>query len=91
MKRMVTRTVSLNTYTVRTLNVETAEVLDIDYTVGTTYKETDALKQLQREHETDTLKLCAIVNHTQQEILYGMTEQDFIAHAEILPPRKTAE
>lgn len=91
MKRMVTRTVSLNTYTVRTLNVETAEVLDIDYIVGTTYKDADALKQLQREYETDTLKLCAIVNHTQQEILYGMTEQDFISHAEILPPRKSAD
>lgn len=91
MKRMVTRTVSLNTYTVRTLNVETAEVRDIDYVVGTTYKDADALKLLQREHETDTLKLCAIVNHTQQEILYGMSEQDFIAHAEVLPPRKTAE
>lgn len=91
MKRMVTRTVSLNTYTVRTLNVETAEARDIDYVVGTTYKDADALKLLQREHETDTLKLCAIVNHTQQEILYGMTEQDFIAHAEILPPRKASE
>ena len=82
---------SINTYTVRTLNVETAEVRDIDYVVGTTYKDVDALKLLQREHETDTLKLCAIVNHTQEEILYGMNEQDFITHAEILPPRKTAE
>lgn len=91
MKRMITRTIDLHTYTVRTLNVETAEVLDIDYTIGTHYSDTKILAELRAQHETDTLKLVAIVNHTTETRLYGMTEQDFIAHAEILPPRKTAE
>ena len=64
MKRMVTRTIELNTYTVRTMNIETAEVRDIDYTVGTSYKPGDVLKLLRAEHETDTFKLVAVINHT---------------------------
>lgn len=68
MKRMITRTIDLHTYTVRTLNVETAEVRDIDYA------DTKVLVELRAEHETDTLKLVAIVNHTTETRLYGMDE-----------------
>lgn len=87
MKRMVTRTIELNTYTVRTMNIETAEVRDIDYTVGTSYKPGDVLKQLRSEHETGTFKLVAVINHTTETHLYGMDEQTFINNAVILPPR----
>ena len=87
MKRMVTRTIELNTYTVRTMNIETAEVRDIDYTVGTSYKPGDVLKQLRAEHETDTLKLVAVINHTSETRLYGMDEQTFINNAVVLQPR----
>ena len=87
MKRMVTRTIELNTYTVRTMNIETAEVRDIDYTVGTSYKPGDVLKQLRAEHETDTFKLVAVINHTTETHLYGMDEQTFINNAVIMPPR----
>ena len=91
MKRMITRTIELNTYTVRTLNVETAEVLDIDYTVGTSYKPEKILAELRAEHETEALKLVAIVNHTVETRLYGMDEQTFINLATVLPPRAKAE
>lgn len=91
MKRMVTRTIELNTYTVRTMNIETAEVFDIDYTVGTSYKPGDVLKQLRAEHETDTLKLVAVINHTAETRLYGMDEQTFINNAVILPPRTKSD
>lgn len=87
MKRMVTRTIELNTYTVRAMNIETAEVRDIDYTVGTSYKPGDVLKQLRAEHETDTFKLVAVINHVTETRLYGMDEQTFINNAVILPPR----
>lgn len=91
MKRMVTRTIELNTYTVRTMNVETAEVRDIDYTVGTSYKAGDVLKQLRVEHETDTFKLVAVINHNTETRLYGMDEQTFINNAAILPPRTKSD
>lgn len=91
MKRMVTRTIELNTYTVRTMNIETAEVSDIDYTVGTSYKPGDVLKQLRAEHETGTFKLVAVINHTTETRLYGMDEQTFINNAIILPPRTKSD
>lgn len=92
MKRMITRTIDLHTYTVRTLNVETAEVLDIDYSIGTRYTaDNKVLAELRAEHETDVLKLVAIVNHTVETRLYGMDEQTFINLAQILPPRTTSE
>ena len=91
MKRMVTRTIELNTYTVRTMNIETAEVRDIDYIVGTSYKPCDVLKQLRTEHETDMFKLVAVINHTTETRLYGMDEQTFINNATILPPRTKSD
>ena len=91
MKRMVTRTIELNTYTVRTMNIETAEVRDIGYTVGTSYKPGDVIKQLRSEHETDTFKLVAVINHTTEKRLYGMDEQTFINNAIILPPRTKSD
>ena len=91
MKLMVTRTIKLNTYTVRAMNIETAEVFDIYYTVGKSYKPGDVLKQLRAEHETDTLKLVAVINHTTETRLYGMDEQTFIKNAVILPPRTKSD
>lgn len=86
-QRMVTRTVEVNKYSVMTLNTDSAEVRVIDYTVGAIDKNTDALKILKKAYETDSLKLCAITAHTCETLLYGMPEEDFIAHAKILPPR----
>lgn len=91
MKRMITRTIDLHTYTVRTLNVETAEVRDIDYTIGTHYADAKVLAELRAQHETDALKLVAIVNHTTETRMYGMDEQTFINLATVLPPRGKTE
>lgn len=91
MKRMITRTIDLHTYTVRTLNVETAEVLDVDYTIGTRYSDAKILAELRAEHETESFKLVAIVNHATETRLYGMDEQTFIQLAKVLPPRTKAE
>lgn len=91
MKRMITRTIDLHTYTVRTLNVETAEVLDVPYTIGTRYSDAKILAELRAAHETDSFKLVAIVNHAVETRLYGMDEQTFIQLAEILPSRTKTE
>lgn len=50
-------------------------------------KNSDAMKILKKAYETDTLKLCAITEHTSETLLYGMPEEDFIANAKILPAR----
>ena len=89
-QRMVTRTVEVNKYSVMTLNTETAEVRVIDYAMGALDKNADAMKILKKAYETDTLKLCAITEHTSETLLYGMPEEEFIAKAKILPPRGNA-
>ena len=40
--------------------------------------------------EADTVKAVHIVSTEQVETLYGMTEQDFMEHAKVLPPRNCA-
>lgn len=89
--RMVTRTVVVNTYSVMTCNTETAEVLTVDYKVGVIPQSIDPMTYLKKRYETDTVKLCAITSHTVETILYGMPEDEFIAHATVLPPRYGAQ
>lgn len=87
--RMVTRTVEVNTYTVMTCDTETANVRNIDYAIGAINDPIDAMKVLKKQHETETLKLVAIVDHKTETTLYGMPEEQFIQLAQILPPRTT--
>ena len=88
-QRMVTRTVEVNRYTVMTVNTNTAEVVNTVYTLGAIPANTDPMKLLKKQYETSTIKLCAIVSHTYDTVLYGMPEEEFIAHATILPPRNS--
>lgn len=87
-ERMVTRTVELTIADVMTLDTATAEVRVIAYEIGGGLTDNDAiLKAIKKLHETDTFKCVAVQSVSVKEILYGMTEQEFIAHAKVLPPR----
>lgn len=87
-ERMVTRTVEQTTAEVMCLNVETAEVTIESYTIGGTPTESELLKKLRKMYETETFKLVAIQKIETDTLLLGMTEEDFIRHAKVLPPRK---
>ena len=87
-ERMVTRTVELTIAEVMTLDTTTAEVRVIAYEIGGGLTDNSAiLKAVKKLHETDTFKCVAVQSVSVKEILYGMTEQEFIAHAKVLPPR----
>lgn len=86
-KRMVTRTIEQTTADVMTLNVVTAEVLTQSYTIGGRYSDEDLLKKLQEIFQTDEVKLVHIEKQECTEVLLGMTEEDFIRYAIVLPPR----
>lgn len=86
-KRMVTRTIMQTTAKVMTLNVTTAEVQILTYDIGGQYTDDELLKILQRLFQTDELKLVHIESQVCNELLLGMTEEDFIKYAEVLPPR----
>lgn len=86
--RMVTRTVNENTYTCMCVDTISAEIVNKDFVVGVEFDTDDAaLKYFQKNHNTDTFKVVAVVAHSVKEILYGMPEADFIKLAKVLPPR----
>lgn len=87
-EKMVTRTVTQTTAEVMTIDVTTAEVQICEYNIGGTYDDNEALlKKLQKLFQTDTFKLVNINATTVEDLLLGMTEEDFIRYATVLPPR----
>lgn len=89
---MVTRTIVTTKANVMCLDVQAGEPCNKVVTVPRTYKDDDALmKKVRPLIETETLKAVHIVGKEEIETLYGMTEQDFIEHAEVLPPRNATE
>ena len=82
---LVTRTITTTRYEVMTLNVETAEVARVEFTlIGKVLPTEKALKALKADFETETVKVVHVENSVETSDLYGMTEKDFITHAEIL-------
>ena len=87
-ERMVTRTVLLTTAEVMCVNVDTANVVVNSYELSGTFSDMDSvLKQLRKTYETENFKLVTIQNLTEREVLYGMSEVEFIKLAKELPPR----
>jgi len=90
--RMVTRTVNTTVCTVMCVEVTTAKVENHVFEISGTFDTTpELLKAVQKLHDSDTFKVVAIVSAEEKEVLYGMPESDFIAHATVLPPRKANE
>ena len=85
---MVTRTITATKANVMCLDVQAGEPFNKVVTVPRTYKDNEELlKKVKPLIETDTIKAVHIVDSEKFETLYGMTEQEFIQHAEVLPPR----
>lgn len=89
---MVTRTIVTTKATVMCLDVTKGEPFNEVYPMPRTYKdEATLLKKLKAKYESDTVKLVHVVAVETVETLYGMTEQEFIENAKILPPRTATE
>lgn len=89
-EKMVTRTVTQTTAEVMTIDVTSTEVQIRDYTIGGTYDTNELLlKKLQSLFQTDTLKLVHISSTTVEDLLLGMSEEDFIRYSTVLSPRTT--
>lgn len=85
---MVTRTIITTRANVLCLNIEQGEPFNKVVEVPRTYKtEEELLNKVKSVAETDTEKCVHIVAKEEIETLYGMTEQDFIEHATVLPTR----
>lgn len=90
-ERYVTRTVNVTTYSVMCLNIETAQPETREYKTTGKHTNSEMLKKLQKQHDTATLKLVTIIGTTEEIVLYGMPETEFIKVAKVLPPRAKTE
>lgn len=88
-ERMITRTVEQTKVRIMALNVNTVEVNFIETTIGGVYDTEALMKKLKKMYETEELKLVHIEQQETEEVLLGMTEEDFIKYAKVLPPRGT--
>ena len=88
---MVTRTIQTTTANVLCLNIKEGEPFNKEVVLPRTYKdEKSMMKVVEQLINTDDVKAVHIVRAEVNETLYGMTEQEFIAAARVLPDRKVS-
>lgn len=85
--KMVTRTIEQTTADVMCVDTSTAQVTINTYTIGGSYTDDDLLKKLKKLFEVGGLVLVKIESQHAEQLLLGMTEEDFIRYATVLPPR----
>ena len=87
---MVTRTCITTKVNLMCVDTVQGEIFNATVEIPRSHKDMNKLLKLSKEAygETDTHKVVSIVDTEEIEILYGMSEADFIAHAMILPSRK---
>lgn len=90
---MVTRTIVSTLASVMAVDLNNGETHIKDCVVARTYSDDEALlKAVKKEYEVaGEIAIVKVISSERQEALYGMKESDFIAHAELLPPRSGAE
>ena len=88
---MVTRTIQTTTVNVLCLNIKEGEPFNKEVVLPRTYKdEKSMMKVVEKLINTEDVKAVHIVHTEVNETLYGMTEQEFIAAARVLPDRKVS-
>lgn len=91
-EKMITRTITETTARIMCLDVKTAEVSINDYKIGGEWaNESALLEKLQAIYNTDTFKLVHIESVSREEVLLGMSVEDFMRYAKVLPPRAKPE
>lgn len=88
----VTRTIPTTIVKLFCVNTEDRSTFEQSITLPRTYKdEIKMMKAVEKVLEGEPIKAVSIIGYEVQETLYGMTEQEFIRHATVLPPRGTKE
>lgn len=84
----VTRTIITTKANVLCMDITKGEPLTKEVILPRTYADEKALmKAVRAVVDNDEVKAVHVQNTEVVETLYGMTEQEFIEHAKILPPR----
>ena len=86
----VTRNLQTTEVNVLCLDINKGEPFNQKVVLPRTYKdEKHMLKAAEKVVNSDTVKAVHIVDSAVKETLYGMSEQDFITLAKVLPPRNS--
>lgn len=89
-RNLVTRTIISTKVTALCLNVLTAEPYNETFNLPGTFKDTNKLKKvLEKTYNNDERVIAHIVSKEEISTLYGMSEEKFMANAEVLPERKS--
>lgn len=89
---MVTRTITTTKAKVLCLDLAEEKPFTKEVILPRTYKDEKAmLKRIEPMVNSETVKVVHVQSAEIEETLYGMTEQEFIAAAKILPPREKTE
>lgn len=84
----VTRTIQTTKANVLCIDLSTEQPFTQSVILPRTYKdERSMLKKIKPMLENETVKVVHVQNFTVESTLYGMTEEEFIKAAEILPSR----
>ena len=86
-ERTVTRTITATILEAMTVNIETAEVRNVEYRVPSYSGSPKDLACVKSKLETDTVKVVTITVIGTEDNLYSMPESLFIQLADKLPPR----
>lgn len=83
---MVTRTIQTTRANAMCLDIEKEEPFNKEVILPRSYKDEKAmLKQAEKVINNETVKVVHIVDFKVEETRYGMTEQQFIEQAEVIP------
>ena len=88
----VTRTIPTTIVTIFCVNTEDRTTFEQTLTLPRTYKdEVKMMKADEKALEGESIKAVSITSFEVKETLYGMTENEFIRYAKVLPPRGAKE
>ena len=89
-KRIVSRTIMSTKVKALTVSVKSQKTEVQEFEIAGAFKSQDeCLKQLKTVAETDDLKIVSVTEMDVQETLYGMEENEFLAHATKMDKRGT--
>lgn len=89
-EKMITRTVLITEVTARVINKETLEVGDTTVLINKMFKNHELLENATSEYIDKlglNLKFVSILHTEEKQILYGMSESEFIKNSIVLPSR----
>lgn len=85
----VTRTIPTTVCKLFCVNTEDRTTFEQSITLPRTYKdESKMMKAVENVLAGEPIKAVSILGYEVKETLYGMSEQEFIQHAQVLPPRE---